>query len=144
MDEVTINHKDKRHVSRMLAIQYIFTSELATRMGIGLGPYEPQAILSYLEEDSYDKNLYTSIVDGVIEKLSDIDSIIESHAPAWPIDQINIVDLSILRCSIWEGLFYKKTPPKVIINEAIELGKELSADKSGSFINGVLGKIIQI
>jgi len=78
----------------------------------------------------------------IIKNITSIDSIIHTDAPKWPIDKINKVDLAILRCAIWELTIQQKTPPKVVIDEAVELAKEFGTDTSSSFINGVLGSII--
>lgn len=77
----------------------------------------------------------------VIDKSKKIDKVIVSAAPKWPIEKINRIDLAILRLAVWELYFKKKTPPKVAIDEAIELAKEYGAENSSSFINGVLGTI---
>lgn len=79
----------------------------------------------------------------IIENLSVIDSEIGLAAPEWPIERINKVDLAILRLAIFELLVQKKEPPKVIIDEAVELAKEFGSEKSASFVNGVLGNILK-
>ena len=71
-----------------------------------------------------------------------IDKNIEKSAPEFPIDKINRVDLAILRLAVHELLIEKKQPPKVIVDEAVELAKEYGGDTSPSFVNGVLGNII--
>ena len=83
------------------------------------------------------------MVNGVIKNLAKIDQIIAQAAPEWPIDQIAIVDRNVLRLGIFELLFgdYKEVPPKVAINEAIELAKSFGGESSGKFVNGVLGTI---
>ena len=78
----------------------------------------------------------------IIEKVSEIDQIITENAPKWPLDKINKVDLSILRCAFWE-LIYQDTPPKVVIDEAIELAKEFGTESSSSFVNGVIGSAVK-
>ena len=78
----------------------------------------------------------------IIKKLSDIDQVIQTIAPKWPLDKINKVDLAIMRCAVWEINFVSKTPPKVIIDEAVELAKEFGTESSSSFVNGCLGGII--
>ncbi len=70
-----------------------------------------------------------------------IDKKIETVAPKYPIEKISKVDLSILRLAVYELIIERKEPPRVIINEAIELAKELAGEKSPGFINAVLGKI---
>lgn len=90
-----------------------------------------------------DQSFVWQLIDGVVDKLSKIDQIIEKAAPEWPISQINIVDRNVLRIGIFELLFgnKKEVPPKVAINEAIELAKNFGGESSGKFINGVLGTI---
>ncbi len=80
------------------------------------------------------------VVTGIWEKLDEIDSKIQSAATAWPIDKLNRIDLAILRLAVYE-LEKGEAPPKVIIDEAVELGKEFGSENSSSFINGVLGTI---
>lgn len=67
-----------------------------------------------------------------------IDKIIQAAAPEWPIEKINRIDLAILRLAVYE-LSKKETPPKVVIDEAVEIAKEYGGDSSPSFVNGVLG-----
>lgn len=71
-----------------------------------------------------------------------IDPIIEKTAPEWPLDKLNKIDLAILRLSTYELLIEKEQPIKVIVDEAVELAKELGGENSSSFVNGVLGTII--
>jgi transcription antitermination protein NusB len=80
-------------------------------------------------------------IEAIIPHLEVIDETIQKVAPEWPLSQINRVDLAILRQGVYELLFEKKTPPKVIINEAVEIGKTYGAESTPSFINGVLGSI---
>lgn len=79
----------------------------------------------------------------IVKNLDIIDKKIHEAAPEFPIDKINKVDLAILRLAVYELLVEKKEPPKVIIDEAIELGKEYGGETSPGFINGALGKILQ-
>ena len=72
-----------------------------------------------------------------------IDQYILKAAPRWPLERINKIDLAILRLAIWELCFQKKEPPKVIIDEAVELAKEFGGENSPSFVNGVLGTIYE-
>jgi N utilization substance protein B len=83
------------------------------------------------------------LIDGVLAHLSEIDKIIEKAAPEWPIEQISIIDRNVLRIGLSELLYAKKeeVPPKVAINESIELAKSFGGESSGRFINGVLGTI---
>ena len=90
-----------------------------------------------------DTSFVWQLINGVVEKLPQIDKIIEKAAPEWPIDQITIVDRNVLRIGLYELLYGKKeeVPPKVAINEAIELAKTFGGETSGKFINGVLGTV---
>lgn len=78
----------------------------------------------------------------ILEKLPDIDQKIQAAAPEWPIDKISKIDLAVLRLAVWELLFEAKEPPKVIIDEAVELSKSYGNEHSGKFVNGVLGTIV--
>lgn len=90
-----------------------------------------------------DQSFIWRLVTGVVEHLSEIDKIIEKAAPEWPIAQITIVDRNCLRIGLYELLYGNKeeVPPKVAINEAIELAKTFGGESSGKFINGVLGTV---
>lgn len=83
------------------------------------------------------------LVDGTIENLEKLDTIIKKAAPEWPIEQITAVDRAVLRLGLYELLIgsREEVPPKVAINEAIELAKSFGGDSSGKFVNGVLGTV---
>ena len=83
------------------------------------------------------------LVTGVVQHLQEIDKIIEKAAPERPLSQISIVDRNVLRIGLFELLYGNKeaVPPKVAINEAIELAKSFGGESSGRFINGVLGTV---
>lgn len=90
-----------------------------------------------------EQNIPNAKAKLVIENINAIDARIEEVAPEFPINKINKVDLAILRLAIYELQFEKKAPPKVIIDEAIELAKEFGGDASPGFVNGALGKLIK-
>lgn len=79
----------------------------------------------------------------IVNNIDKIDQAIGQSASSRPIEQINKVDLSILRLAVFELIMEKDIPPKVVIDEAIELGKEYGSDSSAPFINGVLGKVVE-
>ena len=85
----------------------------------------------------------TRLVTGTLSKVNEIDAIIEKAAPQWPIGQIAMVDRAVLRLGLYELLFGSRdeVPPKVAINESIELAKTFGGDASGKFVNGVLGTV---
>lgn len=90
-----------------------------------------------------DSSFVWQLINGVKEHLPKIDKIIEKSAPEWPLEQITIVDRNVLRIGLYELLYANKeeVPPKVAINEAIELAKSFGGESSGKFINGVLGTV---
>ncbi len=79
----------------------------------------------------------------IIKHLKKIDGLITKAASGRPFAEINRIDLAILRLAIFELIIVKEAPPKVIIDEAIELGKEYGSDSSGAFINGALGQVVK-
>lgn len=82
-------------------------------------------------------------IKPIISHLKKIDKLIAKSAPGRPIEQINKIDLAILRLATFELIIESKTPPKVVVDEAVELGKAFGSDSSAAFINGVLGKVIE-
>lgn len=88
-----------------------------------------------------DTDFVRGLVKGVIDNMAEIDSVIEQNAPEWPIDQITVVDRNVLRLGIYELIYLKDIPPKVAINEAVEIAKKFGGENSGKFINGVLGTL---
>jgi len=130
-----------RHLSRSIAMQSLYEwdfsgkkTDLEKIIERNLKEFGPG-----LEEQSFTWQLVT----GVVEHLEEIDKIIEKAAPEWPLSQISIVDRNVLRIGLYELLYEDKTavPPKVAINEAIELAKSFGGESSGKFINGVLGTV---
>lgn len=83
------------------------------------------------------------LVEGVHEHRRRIDALIESHSEHWDIDRMPVIDVMLLRLAVFELLYRADVPVAVVINEAIELGKELSTEDSGRFINGVLGRMAE-
>jgi N utilization substance protein B len=88
-----------------------------------------------------DPGFIFDLISGVEKNIPEIDKIIVKTAPEWPIEQITIIDRNILRLGIYELLFAHEVPPKVAINEAVELGKAFGGESSGKFVNGVLGTL---
>lgn len=90
-----------------------------------------------------DTTFMADLLKGILAKQPELDLIIEKAAPAWPIDRISVVDRNVLRIGLYELLFGDRSevPPKVAINEAIELAKTFGGENSGKFVNGVLGAV---
>jgi N utilization substance protein B len=133
--------KDPRHSARRLTLSSIFCWLFSE-------PDEEQCLVlskELLDIDSTgaDLELTERIIRGVKEHREEIDKIIEKCAPEWPLEKISKIDLVILRMSIFEMLYEKETPQKVVIDEAVELAKEFGNDTSCKFINGVLGSVLE-
>jgi len=130
-----------RHLSRSIAMQSLYEWDFSGKRR-DLEKIVEKNIREFgpgLEDTS----LVWQIITGVIKYLFKLDKIIEKAAPEWPINQITIVDRNILRIGLYELLYGNKeeVPPKVAINEAIELAKSFGGESSGRFINGVLGTV---
>jgi len=97
-----------------------------------------------IEDSNLITNFIIQIVEGVIAQKEYLDKMIEQYAENWENKRLLTIDKLILRFAIFEMLFFKETPKKVVINEAIELAKKFSSEKSSSFINGILDKIFII
>jgi N utilization substance protein B len=138
--------RDPRHQARILALQYLFSVHFDSEHTLPEGEVT-DAMLSQTAESAemtdYDGKLAGKLVNGVQGMIKDIDAYITEYAPQWPIEQIQKVDLEILRIALWEGFLSETTPPKVAIDEAIEIAKEFGGDASSKFINGVLGSIYE-
>lgn len=89
------------------------------------------------------ENKENELAANVVKHVEQIDGLIQESAPQWPLDQINRIDLAILRLAIYELTVSKSEPVKVVVDEAVELAKEFGSESSPSFVNGVLGNIIK-
>jgi N utilization substance protein B len=131
-----------RHFSRSLAVQALYEVDFHNQDW-----QRAEAVLERnfgeVQDGSYEADMARALVKGVIEHLKEIDQIIIKAAPEWPLEKINTLDRNIIRAGIFELVWGKKqeVPPKVAIDEAIELAKEFSGESSGKFVNGVLGTI---
>ncbi len=85
-----------------------------------------------------------SLVKGVVKKIDKIDNIIKEYATNWNIERMAVVDRNILRLSTYELLFIEEIPPKVSINEAVDIAKKYGDTESGKFVNGILDKISKL
>lgn len=101
-----------------------------------------QKIVEELFMIDFHKQKVSGETSKIFSKRKKIDSFIAKAAPEFPVDKINKIDLAILRLAIYEMMVEKKQPPRVIVDEAIELAKEYGGETSPQFINGALGKII--
>ena len=127
-----------RHRARIIALQALFELEFAAN--------SPDSILERTVKEQEFKgeaaDFSALLLHGVIDNKQLLDSTIARYAPTFPVDQLAPMDRNILRLALFEIMVNKKTPPKVAINEAVELAKEFGADTSPKFVNGVLGSAI--
>ncbi|MFA5777218.1 MAG: transcription antitermination factor NusB [Parcubacteria group bacterium] len=131
-----------RHLQRSVAMQSLFEWDFRG----GEKEKKEEIIQRNIREFApgiEENDFIESLVSGTIKNREKIDEMIEKCAPEWPISQITAVDRNILRLGIYELIFgnYEEVPPKVAINEAIELAKTFGGESSARFINGVLGTI---
>ncbi len=131
-----------RHLCRSIAMQSLFERDFNF-----LDDAQVNAVVERNIEEFApgieDANFAKDLVKGVLKRQEKLDKIIERAAPEWPIGQIAFVDRNILRIGLYELIFGNKNevPPKVAINESIELAKNFGGDSSGRFVNGVLGTV---
>ena len=132
-----------RHLARSIAMQSLFEWDFA-----GKNPGALPAIVERNEKEfgpglEEEYPFIERLASGTAEHLAEIDNVIGASAPEWPINQITAVDRAVLRLGLYELLFgvHAEVPPKVAINEAIELAKSFGGESSGKFVNGVLGTV---
>lgn len=131
-----------RHLLRSIAMQSLYEWDFRGKNGDKVNDIINYNIREFgpgIEDDSF----VSYLVGGVLKNQEKIDQLIEKCAPEWPLDQVTVTDRNVLRLGIFELVFgnYKEVPPKVAINEAIELAKTFGGESSGRFVNGVLGTI---
>jgi N utilization substance protein B len=131
-----------RHLGRIVALQTLYEFEFRTQSddtSVKIKEILDRNLARY-EEAIDDTKFVEVLVKGVLKEQKDIDAKIQPIAPDWPIEQIARVDRTILRIGIYELLHQADVvPPKVAINEAVELAKAFGSDNSSKFVNGVLG-----
>jgi len=135
--------RDPRHLAREIALQTLFSEDFHKDEILNIEFFSLRDLSTIDEIEKYDKKLCKKLFAGVREKKEDIDKLITEFAPQWPISQMKLVDLQILRIAIFEGFLTDTTPPKVAIDEAIEIAKSFGGDASDKFVNGVLGAIYE-
>ncbi|MDP3244647.1 MAG: transcription antitermination factor NusB [bacterium] len=129
-----------RHLGRMVVMQSLYEWDFRDQKN----PEFNKALEYNLKEfapEFDDKEFVENLSAGILQNINEIDKIIVTYAPQWPLAQITIVDRNILRIGIYELKFSPVIPAKVAINEAIELAKTFGGESSGKFVNGVLGAV---
>jgi len=126
-----------RRKARTLALQALYEIDTSGHKADDV----TERLLAEEELAEENKAFVREMISGVIENKEKLDQSIREHAPAWPIEQLPVIDRNVLRLAIFEILIDNKVPVKVAINEAVELAKTFGADRSSKFVNGVLGSI---
>lgn len=126
-----------RHLSRIVSMQTLY--EYYFRDGADLKEIISRNVNEYF--DKIDSDFIKKLVYGVRSNQDEIDKLISMAAPEWPLEQVSLIDKTILCISIYELRYAKDIPPKVSINEAVELAKQFGSESSSKFVNGVLGNI---
>jgi N utilization substance protein B len=129
-----------RHLARTLAMQTLFAWDFNAEASDNLKEIIAENFANFAP--NFDDNNYVeNTVYGVINNIKEINAYIVKYATEWPLEQITIIDRNILRIGVYELLLDESIPPRVAINEAIEIAKNYGGESSGKFVNGVLGAI---
>ena len=127
----------KRTQSREIALQVLYQIDMSE----GMTEETFDLFWEHFTPPDDLKEFSQKIVNGVCQHEEEIDVIIEHYSEHWRLKRMTIVDRNILRLAIFELMYCDDIPPKVVLNEAVELGKKFGSDKSGSFVNGILDKV---
>lgn len=128
-----------RHLARTIALQTLFAWDFNGKKDSDIERLTAENFANFAPNFD-DGGFVKALVAGVRDNISKIDKFIVKYATEWPLDQITTIDRNILRLGIFE-LLYSSVPPRVVINEAIEIAKSFGGDSSGKFVNGVLGAL---
>jgi len=131
--------KDPRHEARRFALTVLFGQLFPSANGDQTKKLAKEEVV----KENFDNKLAERLIKEIPKNQEKIDQLIKKAAPEWPLTQIARVDLTCLRIALFELYIDKKIPPKVAIDEAIELAKEFGSEQSGKFVNGVLGTIVK-
>ncbi len=126
-----------RRKSREFALQVLYQLNISKQEALTAITQFQEHFASGGETDTFQRRL----VLGVLEHCSELDRLIKKYSEHWCLDRINLIERNILRMAIFELLYCEEIPPKVTLNEAIDLGKRYGSEDSGSFINGILDRI---
>ncbi len=141
--DMKMNRRTAREITLSLVFEYSFNTDVMPeellKLYLNYNDFEPGVTVKDVQKDKY----ITSTYAGVVEKLSEIDPLIAEASHNWHFDRISRVAQAILRLAAYEILYIDDIPPKVSVNEAVELAKKYDEEKSYTFINGILGNIIR-
>lgn len=130
-----------RHLGRIVALQTLYEYEFRTQVDDQTACFRDilRRNLQKYKSSVDDTAFVEALVAGVVEHQSELDELLTPLAPEWPLDRIARIDRAVLRLGMYELRYSPSVPPKVVINEAVELAKAFGSDNSGKFVNGVLG-----
>lgn len=138
----------RRRLARELALQSLYQmrmNEVETQQAINMvieeAEQDNEAELK-IGEDRIEPQYVRELVEGTEQYRDRIDNLLNDYLKSWRIDRLSKVDLEVLRLGVYEMVYRNDVPPKVVVNEAIELAKHFGTEESGRFVNGVLGKMI--
>jgi N utilization substance protein B len=126
-----------RHKARTIALQALYEIDSAGREAGAV----VERMLKGADLSGENSDFVRGLVAGTLRHRDEIDDNIRRFAPAWPVNQLAIIDRNILRLAIFEILFDNKVPVKVAVSEAVELAKTFGSENSARFVNGVLGSV---
>ncbi len=136
-----------RHLGRIVVLQTLYEYEFRSQSedkSVDLADIIARNMERY-EDTIGDKQFVQDLLNGIVERQVELDTKLQPMAPEWPISQISRIDRNVLRMGLFELLYMQETvPPKVAINEAVELAKAFGSDNSSKFINGVLGTAFKL
>ena len=132
---IRVKYTDQRRQSRTAALQSLFAADVRSTWD--------NPALEWLDEEEELSDVTTEfaqeLLRGVSKMHEGLDYVITRYAPAWPVNQLSVIDRNILRLSLFELIYTPRTPKKTAINEAVELAKIFGSESSARFVNGVLG-----
>jgi N utilization substance protein B len=126
-----------RNRCRDFALQFLYQAEFA-------GPHRPEALERFwhhFQAEGAPPAYFKELVEGVASHLEELDVFIVRYSEHWRLERMTIVDRNLLRLAIYEMLYQPEIPPKVVINEAVEMAKRYGSEGSGGFVNGILDQV---
>ncbi|MDD9267522.1 transcription antitermination factor NusB [Paenibacillus sp. GCM10023248] len=139
----------KRRVAREIAVQSLYqiqmneaTPQEAVQVAVHEAEHDNETQLD-IKGDKLNAAYIMELVEGTYNNKVRIDELLEEYLKGWAMDRLSRIDREVLRLAVYEMLYRDDVPPKVVVNEAIDLAKHYGTDESGKFVNGVLGKMIK-
>lgn len=139
----------KRRIAREIAVQSLYqiqmneaTPQEAVQIAIHEAEHDNETELNF-SGDKIDPLYIIELVEGTYSNKVRIDELLEEYLKGWAMDRLSRIDREVLRLAVYEMLYRDDVPPKVVVNEAIDLAKHYGTEESGKFVNGVLGKMIK-